>query len=127
MIRGLHYQTAPFGQAKLVRAVLGSILDVVVDIRPKSKTYGKAFSIELTEENKWQLFIPAGFAHGYAVLSERAIFSYKCTQLYKPDHEAGIHYLDPGLQIDWKLNKDIITVSEKDSKLPVFGEHVPYE
>jgi dTDP-4-dehydrorhamnose 3,5-epimerase len=127
VIRGLHYQIPPYGQAKLVRAVVGQILDVVIDIRPGSSTYGKTFSIELTEQNKFQLFIPVGFAHGYSVLSPKAIFSYKCTEYYNPDHEAGIHYRDPSVNIDWKLNEDQIIVSEKDQKLPNLGDHRPYE
>ena len=127
VIRGLHYQLFPYGQAKLVRAVTGEILDVAVDIRPGSNTYGQHFSILLSEENKHQLYIPEGFAHGYAVLSPGAIFSYKCSNYFNPKYEAGIHYADPKLGIDWKLKTENIIISEKDLQLPYFGKHSPYE
>ena len=123
VLRGLHYQVAPFSQAKLVRASVGKVLDVVVDIRPNSKTYGKHFSIILSEENKSQLLIPKGFAHGFVVLSEVAIFSYKCDQFYSADHDSGIIYNDENLNIDWMIPATDIILSEKDKVHPRFGEH----
>jgi dTDP-4-dehydrorhamnose 3,5-epimerase len=128
VIRGLHYQVPPFAQAKLVRTLVGSILDVVVDIRKGSPTFGKVFSIELSAENKKQLFIPAGFAHGFSVLSEAAEVLYKCDQFYNKSCEQGILYNDPALQIDWKVPLDQAIVSDKDLVLPVFAECVnPFE
>ena len=128
VIRGLHYQVPPFAQAKLVRTLIGSILDVVVDIRKGSPTFGKVFSIELSAENKKQLFVPAGFAHGFSVLSEAAEVLYKCDQFYSKTCEQGILYNDPALQIDWKVPLDQAIVSDKDLVLPVFAECVnPFE
>ena len=118
VIRGLHYQLNPHAQAKLIRVIAGKIQDVVVDIRKNSPAYGKSFCIELSDENKKQLFIPAGFAHGFSVLSEKAIVIYKCDSFYNKESEAGILYNDPALQIDWKLPADIAIVSEKDCLLP---------
>lgn len=118
VIRGLHFQKPPFAQAKLVRCIEGVVLDVVVDIRKGSPTYGKQFSIELSGENKKQLFIPRGLAHGYSVLSEAATFSYKVDNPYSPRCEAGIHWNDPALNIQWGVHDDNILISEKDSKLP---------
>ena len=126
VLRGLHYQLPPFGQAKLVRVAFGEVLDVVVDIRPNSKTYGKHFRILLSGENKRQLFIPKGFAHGYIVVSENALFQYKCDQYYAQNYEAGIIFNDPGMNIDWELDPEAFIVSEKDKKLPVFGNHQPW-
>jgi dTDP-4-dehydrorhamnose 3,5-epimerase len=114
VIRGLHYQTPPFAQAKLVRALIGTILDVAVDIRKGSPTYGKVFAIELSAENKKQLFIPAGFAHGFSVLSETAEVLYKCDQFYSKASEQGILYNDPTLQIDWQIPQDKAIISDKD-------------
>ncbi len=119
-LRGLHFQKGASAQAKLVRAVLGEVLDVAVDLRPGSKTYGKHFSVVLNEENKKMLMIPRGFAHGFAVLSPTAIFSYKCDNFYAPADEGGIHYADPDLSIDWRLPKDKILVSDKDAKYSGF-------
>jgi dTDP-4-dehydrorhamnose 3,5-epimerase len=124
VIRGLHYQVPPFAQAKLVRALVGSILDVVVDIRKGSPTYGKVYSIELSAQNKKQLFIPAGFAHGFSVLSDVAEVFYKCDQFYNKGGEQGIIYNDPVLQIDWKIPADKAIVSEKDLVHPVFAKCV---
>jgi dTDP-4-dehydrorhamnose 3,5-epimerase len=118
VIRGLHYQRNPFAQAKLVRVLQGVILDVAVDIRKGSPTYGQHFSIELSEENRRQLYIPAGFAHGFSVLSETAIVLYKCDQYYSKDSEGGIRFDDPALGIDWKVETSIAVVSDKDLALP---------
>lgn len=122
IIRGLHYQLNPNAQAKLVRALSGNILDVVVDIRKNSPTYGKVFSIELSAENKKQLFIPHGFAHGFSVLSEKAEVFYKCDEFYNKESEAGIRFNDPALHIEWKVPLDKVTVSEKDQQLPLFAD-----
>ncbi len=120
VLRGLHYQLNPFSQAKLVRVISGEVLDVAVDIRQNSRTYGKHYSIILSAENKKQLYIPRGFAHGFVVLSETAEFFYKCDNFYSKEHDAGIIYNDPSLKIDWKLKHDEILVSEKDKNLPEF-------
>lgn len=118
IIRGLHYQLEPYAQTKLVRALAGNILDVVVDIRTGSPTFGKSYSIELSAANKLQLLIPRGFAHGYSVLSETAEVFYKCDAYYNKESEGGIAWNDPALQIDWKIPNDKVIVSEKDSKYP---------
>jgi len=118
VIRGLHYQKDPFAQAKLVRVTEGNILDVALDIRPGSPSYGKCFAIELSEENFLQLMIPEGFAHGFSVLSEKATLQYKCSQYYHPEYEAGIRFDDPDLQIDWKVEPGKAIVSDKDRMLP---------
>jgi dTDP-4-dehydrorhamnose 3,5-epimerase len=114
VIRGLHFQNPPHAQAKLVRAIAGSILDVAVDIRAGSPTYGKVFTIELSAENKKQLLIPPGFAHGFSVLSEIAEVMYKCDKYYNKESEGGISYNDPALNIDWMIPADKAIVSEKD-------------
>ena len=118
VLRGLHYQLPPYTQAKLVRVVKGRVLDVAVDIRKGSPTFGKHVAVELSEENKLQFFLPKGSAHGFAVLSEEAIFQYKCDEYYAPDHEGAIRYDDPELGIDWKLPVEDIILSEKDKKHP---------
>jgi dTDP-4-dehydrorhamnose 3,5-epimerase len=120
VLRGLHYQTGIHAQAKLVRVIKGTVLDIVVDIREESKTYGEQFSIELSEDNKKQLFIPKGFAHGFIVLSETAIFSYKCDNYYNKASEGGIIYNDKHLNIDWQLPEKQLIISEKDLELPTF-------
>jgi dTDP-4-dehydrorhamnose 3,5-epimerase len=122
VLRGLHFQKPPYTQAKLVRCLKGSVLDVVLDLRKDSKTYGIFETISLTEENKKQLFIPKGFAHGFIVLSKSAIFSYKVDNYYNPDSESGVLWSDMDLNIDWKINKNEIIVSEKDKNLPTFNE-----
>jgi dTDP-4-dehydrorhamnose 3,5-epimerase len=122
VIRGLHYQLQPHPQVKLIRVLAGKILDVAVDIRKGSPTFGKSFSIELSAENKKQLFIPAGFAHGFSVLSERAEVLYKCDSFYNRESEAGILHNDPSLGIDWRIPAGKQIVSEKDSKLPLFAD-----
>ena len=114
VIRGLHFQNAPHAQTKLVRVVVGKILDVAVDIRKDSPTYGKHFSIELSAENKKQLLIPHGFAHGFSVLSETAEVIYKCDNFYNKDSEGGIIYNDPSLNIDWQIPEGKEIISEKD-------------
>jgi dTDP-4-dehydrorhamnose 3,5-epimerase len=122
VIRGLHYQLPPFAQTKLVRVLVGKILDVAVDIRKKSPTFGKVFSIELSAENKRQLYIPHGFAHGFSVLSETAEVLYKCDAFYSKESEGGIRYNDPALNIDWKIPQGKEIVSEKDQANPMLVE-----
>ena len=121
VLRGLHYQLTPYAQAKLVRVIEGSVLDVAVDIRPSSPTFGKYVAVKLTSQNKQQLFIPQGFAHGFVVLSQSAIFSYKVDNYYNPAQEQGIAYNDPQLAIDWQLPKQQLQLSEKDKALPNFS------
>lgn len=126
VLRGLHYQLPPYEQAKLIRVVKGKVIDIAVDIREGSETYGQYFSIELSEENKKQLFIPPGFAHGFLSLSNDTILSYKCSNYYDQASEAGIRYDDPILRIDWKVDKNKLALSEKDTDLPSFGDHKRY-
>ena len=120
-LRGLHFQTGDYAQAKLVRVIQGRVLDVVVDMRKDSPTYAEHSSIELSEDNKTQLFIPRGFAHGFIVLSDTANFSYKCDNYYHQASERGIRHDDPFLSIDWKLSKESRIISEKDLSLPTFS------
>jgi dTDP-4-dehydrorhamnose 3,5-epimerase len=122
VVRGLHFQQEPFSQAKLVRVVKGAVLDVAVDIRKDSPTYGKHATIELTEENHRMLFIPRGFAHGFAVLSDEVVFQYKCDNYYAPQSERGIAWNDPDLNIDWRIPADQIILSDKDTKYPWFKD-----
>jgi dTDP-4-dehydrorhamnose 3,5-epimerase len=122
VIRGLHYQLNPFAQSKLVRVFRGSILDVIVDIRKGSPYYGSHFAVELSAENKMQILVPQGFAHGFSVLSESAEILYKCDNYYHKNSEAGILYNDPALGIDWKVPADKVIVSEKDLILPGFAD-----
>lgn len=122
VIRGLHYQLNPFAQSKLVRVLSGSILDVALDIRTGSPTFGQSFCIELSAENKKQLFIPAGFAHGFSVLSEKAEVIYKCDNFYDKSSEAGIRFDDPALNIDWEIATENAIISEKDILLPLFTD-----
>ena len=119
VLRGLHYQIGDFVQTKLVRVIKGSVLDVAVDIRKNSPTFGKYVAVELNEKNKYQLLIPKGFAHGFYVLSDETIFSYKVDNYYNKDSERGIAFDDEILQIDWKINSEIL-ISEKDKNLPKF-------
>lgn len=122
VVRGLHYQRGEYSQAKLVSCVLGRVLDVAVDLRKGSPTFGKHISVELSEENHRSIFIPRGFAHGFAVLSEKAIFQYKCDNYYNPQSEAGVSIFDPSLEIDWKIDLGKATLSEKDIKLPLLKD-----
>lgn len=122
VLRGLHYQKGSFSQAKLVRVIKGKVLDVAVDIRRHSPTFGQHVMAELSEDNKRQLFIPRGFAHGFLVLSEEAIFTYKVDNVYAPQAEAGIRWNDPQLKIDWPIEKMNVITSEKDLKAPAFSE-----
>ena len=122
VLRGLHYQLPPFTQTKLVRVINGSVLDVAVDIRKGSPTFGKHVAVELTGENKKQLLVPRGFAHGFIVLSEIAIFSYKCDNYYSPENDRGILFNDPDLGIDWKLDTKNLLLSDKDKVQPLLRE-----
>lgn len=122
VMRGLHFQRPPFAQAKLVRCVRGSVLDVAVDLRKNSPTYGKHASCLLTEHNHRQFFIPSGFAHGFAVLSDIAVFQYKCDNYYHPESDGGISIVDPSLGIDWRLDLSEAILSEKDKKHPTLSE-----
>lgn len=122
VIRGLHFQRPPFSQSKLVRCVKGAVLDVAVDIRKGSPTFGQHVAIELTEENKRMIFMPRGFAHGFAVLSETAIFQYKCDNFYAPQADGGISILDDSLNIDWKIPTDKAILSDKDTKHPLLRD-----
>ncbi|HOZ79499.1 MAG TPA: dTDP-4-dehydrorhamnose 3,5-epimerase [Ferruginibacter sp.] len=118
VLRGLHYQLAPYAQTKLVRVLSGAILDVAVDIRKGSPTYGQSFTIELSANNKKQLLVPKGFAHGYSVISETAEVMYKCDEFYNKQSEGGIIYNDPALHIDWQIPAGLAIISEKDIVLP---------
>ena len=118
VLRGLHLQKGNYAQSKLVRVIKGKVLDVAVDVRKESSTFGQHISVEISSENKKQLFIPRGFAHGFVVLSEEAIFSYKCDNYYNKDSESGVLYNDPKLGIDWQLKKEELIISDKDLLLP---------
>lgn len=122
VLRGLHFQTAPFCQSKLVRCLQGSVLDVAVDLRIGSPTYGKHVAVELSAENHRQLFIPHGFAHGFVVLSEEAIFAYKCDNYYSPAHDGGVKFDDPAIGIDWRIPVSAMKLSDKDLKQPLMEE-----
>lgn len=122
VLRGLHFQKPPYAQSKLVRVVKGGVLDVAVDIRKGSSTFGQHVAVELTEENKRQFFVPRGFAHGFVVLSEEVVFQYKCDNFYAPKHEGAIAWNDPNLKIDWKIASDKIILSEKDKNHPVLSD-----
>ena len=122
VLRGLHYQLPPYPQSKLVRVLEGSVLDVAVDMRKGSPTFGKSVAVALSAENKQQLFIPRGFAHGFVVLSETARFFYKCDNYYAPEVDSGVAFNDPELGIDWKLEADQLLLSDKDTKQPAFAE-----
>ncbi|GAB5400735.1 MAG: dTDP-4-dehydrorhamnose 3,5-epimerase [Aureisphaera sp.] len=124
VLRGLHFQTGEMAQAKLVRVIQGEVMDVVVDIRKDSETFGKHYSIVLSDENHLQLFVPRGFAHGFITLSEKSIFSYKCDNFYHKESEGGIIYNDATLSIDWHLAKEDLLISEKDLELPSFEEAI---
>ena len=123
-VRGLHFQTGDHAQAKLVRVVSGRVLDVAVDLREGSPTFGRHFSIELSGENRLQMFIPKGFAHGFSVLSETAVFQYKCDSYYAPQAEGALMWNDPDLAIDWNIPVEDALVSEKDSRNKTFKEYL---
>ena len=127
VLRGLHFQRPPFTQSKLVRVIEGAVWDVVVDIRKNSPTFGRYAAVELTGENKYQLFIPKGFAHGFAVLSERVLFAYKCDAPYSPAYERGIAFDDPELGIDWKIDIKQAILSPKDKLTPSFRDAELFE
>ena len=122
VLRGLHYQKGEFSQAKLVRVIKGKVLDVAVDTRPGSPTCGKHVMVELSEENKRQLFIPRGFAHGFLVMSDEAVFTYKVDNVYAPQAEAGIRWNDPDLAIEWPIDPKLVSTSEKDLAQPLFRD-----
>jgi dTDP-4-dehydrorhamnose 3,5-epimerase len=127
VLRGLHYQVPPYAQSKLVRVVVGKVLDVALDIRKSSPTFGKHLIVELSAENKRQLFIPRGFAHGFVVLSDKAIFAYKVDNIYDAASEASIRFDDPELNIDWTLKHDELKLSPKDIKAPLFKDAKLFE
>ncbi|MFI8380444.1 dTDP-4-dehydrorhamnose 3,5-epimerase [Leeuwenhoekiella sp. NPDC079379] len=121
VLRGLHYQLPPFAQTKLVRVLVGKVLDVAVDMRKGSPTFGESVAVELSSENKHQLFIPRGFAHGFVVLSESATFFYKCDNYYAPEFDTGLAFDDPELKIDWRIKLEEMMLSEKDKNQPSFS------
>ena len=123
VVRGLHFQKPPHEQAKLVRVVRGKVLDVALDLRPDSPTYGQYAAVELSDENHRQLFIPKGFAHGFSVLSEEAVFQYKCDDYYAPECEDGIAYNDPDLAVDWQVPTEEMVISAKDLNRNTFKEY----
>ncbi len=125
VLRGLHFQQGEFEQAKLVRVLQGAVLDVAVDIRKNSSTFGQHFALELSETSGTQLYIPRGFAHGFVVLSERAVFFYKCDNYYNKQAESGIRYNDPSLEINWRLPEKEIILSEKDKNNPLLKDILP--
>lgn len=122
VLRGLHFQKPPFNQAKLVRCVEGRVMDVAVDLRKGSPTYGKHVAVELTGDNKKQLFVPRGFAHGFSVLSETAVFAYKVDNTYAPEYDSGIRWNDKELNIDWGIDESEVKLSEKDKNLTYFSD-----
>ena len=124
VIRGLHYQLDPFAQAKLVRVITGAVYDVAVDIRKGSPTFGKHYGVELSCDNKLMMLIPVGFAHGFSVISECAVFSYKCSTLYNKESEKGINVFDKSLDIDWKIPREKAVISQKDIDQPAFENAV---
>ena len=126
VIRGLHFQKPPFAQSKLVRVVKGAVLDVAVDIRKGSPTFGQHVAVELTEENHRQFFIPRGFAHGFSVISEDVVFQYKCDNFYAPEFEGALAWNDPDLGINWRIPMDKVSLSEKDQQHPVLRDFLNY-
>jgi len=127
VLRGLHYQIEPMAQAKLVRVVLGEVLDIAVDIRKSSPNFGKVHSYKLDDKNRSMLFVPRGFAHGFVVLSDKAIFQYKVDNFYSKESERGILFNDPALHIDWQIDDSLVQTSDKDKVLPVFRDAVYFE
>lgn len=124
VVRGLHFQKPPYTQAKLVSCTKGRVLDVAVDLRKESPTYGKWYAVELSEVNHRQFYIPRGFAHGFSVLSEQAVFTYKCDNLYHPEAEGGLLLSDPDVAIEWQVPEEMRVISEKDTKHPLFKDLV---
>ncbi|HSC53858.1 MAG TPA: dTDP-4-dehydrorhamnose 3,5-epimerase [Phnomibacter sp.] len=124
VVRGLHFQMGEYAQAKLVRVLQGKVLDVAIDLRPDSPTFGKSFAVELTESNEFQLFVPRGFAHGFSVLSEQATFFYKCDNYYHKAAENGIHPLDADLNVDWQIGADQAKLSGKDQAAQSFKQYL---
>ena len=122
VLRGLHFQKGKYAQSKLVRTVVGKVLDVVVDLRPDSPTFKKSFKAVLSDENQHQLFVPAGFAHGFLTLSDKSVFAYKCDRYFNKEADAGVLFNDPILNIDWNFPEDELILSEKDANLPTFEE-----
>jgi len=122
VLRGLHYQLHPTAQTKLVRVIQGKVLDVAVDIREESPTFGKYVSVELSAENKRQLFVPRGFAHGFVVLEDNTIFAYKVDNYYSPENDRGVAFNDPAIGIDWQIATDLLKLSEKDTKQPLLKD-----
>ena len=127
VLRGLHYQTGEFAQAKLVRVIQGRVLDVAVDLRKSSPTFGKYVAVELSDENKRQFFVPRGFAHGFVVLSPTAIFQYKCDNYYAPGKEASLYYGDPAIGIDWGVEAANLILSEKDKNAPFLKDAILFD
>ena len=123
VLRGLHFQKPPYTQAKLVRVVLGSVLDIIVDLRQEEPTYGQSIGVELSDTNKKLFYVPRGFAHGFIVLSDTAIFSYKCDNYYSKEHDSGLNALDSFLNLDWQLPHQSILMSDKDKQQPHWGDH----
>ncbi|MBT8262776.1 MAG: dTDP-4-dehydrorhamnose 3,5-epimerase [Bacteroidia bacterium] len=124
VLRGLHFQKGKMAQAKLVRVIAGKVLDIVVDLRPESGTFGKSYAIELSDKNHLQLFVPRGFAHGFVTLSDRSVFAYKCDNFYNKSSEGGIIYNDATLNLDWHLPEEDLIISEKDLQLPGFEQAI---
>ena len=122
VVRGLHFQKPPYAQAKLVCCTVGRVLDVALDLRKNSSTFGQWYGVELSEDNKRQFFIPKGFAHGFSVLSNQAIFTYKCDEVYHPEAEGGLLLSDPDIAIDWQVPEELRIISEKDKKHPLFRD-----
>lgn len=122
VVRGLHFQDAPYAQAKITRCVKGRVLDVVADVRQGSASFGQWIAVELSEDNHDQLFIPAGYAHGFSVLSDEAVFQYKCNEFYHPESENGVNPLDPALAIDWGIPLSLMILSEKDRNRPFLSQ-----
>jgi dTDP-4-dehydrorhamnose 3,5-epimerase len=127
VLRGLHFQKPPFTQAKLVRVVEGTVLDIIVDLRKSEPTYGQSIGVELSAENKKMFYVPRGFAHGFVVLSESAIFAYKCDNYYSQEHDGGVFALDDHLALDWGLPTEDIQLSDKDKKQDHWGQHFIFE
>ena len=127
VLRGMHFQKPPHTQAKLVRVIHGNVLDIIVDLRRDQPTYGEHLSVELSADNKKQLYVPRGFAHGFVVLSPTALFAYKCDNYYAKDSEGGLDPLDEQLNLNWEISKDEISLSDKDKILPKWGDHYSFE